>query len=116
MEYMNTCKIELQKYTKTIRPRRSLFDFQLKSVWEYRDFKYLIFFEARILIYAALIICLNNSITSGYGHFVTANPFFGVVELFSWSMFINSFTFMTFLISSGILIFNNVEHCRMDTV
>jgi lipopolysaccharide transport system permease protein len=34
---MNTGKIELQKYTETIRPRRSLFDLRLKSVWEYRD-------------------------------------------------------------------------------
>lgn len=113
---MNYNKPQDQEFTKIIRPSGSLFDLRFKCFWEYRDFNYLIFFEARFLIYAALIIYPIKSITSGYTHFVMANPLIGVVESFSWRMLINSFIFMILLISTGILIFNKVEQSFMDTV
>ena len=113
---MNSNKIQDQERTETIKTRRSLFDLRFKDFWGYRDFNYLIFFEVRILIIATLIIYLIKYITSEHSNFAMANPFIAIAESFSWSMFINSFTFMTFLICSGILIFKKVEQSFMHTV
>ncbi len=104
---MNKNKTHDHEYTKIIRPCHSLFDLRFKGVREYKDFYYLIFFEAILLICAVLIIYIIKSINSLYSHFVIINPLIGVVK---------PFTFVIILISIGIIIFNKVEQSNMDSV
>jgi lipopolysaccharide transport system permease protein len=93
---------------------------------KYRDLSMLVGFGVTLLMYATPVIYPLNAVPEKYTGVVKANPLSPIVELFRYaflgsgqvsvSAMLYSFSFMVFLLLSGIVIFNKVEQNFMDTV
>ena len=92
----------------------------------YRDMKVLVGFGVQLLMYASPVIYPLSTLPENWRVWASLNPIASIIELFRYAylgtgsidllMLAYSFTVISVILCTGILLFNRVERTFMDTV